>query len=166
MSRSCYNEVLIQYIWSGVYEVLIQYIWSGISDSSFLTVPSILILLLQRLHLKSQDLGFFKVEMLRFYGRGYRRYAFGTIHSFNTYLFTAYHASRLVPDIGIAEGSVAQSHLSNHILVKETDVQTNIFQNQFDPDSWTAISFISLKSLSSLWLSLFYSSILRPSWKI
>ena len=71
-----------------------------------------------------------------------------------------------MPDIGIAEVNVAQFHLSNNILVKETDVQTNIFQNQSDPDSWTAISFISLKSLSSLWLSLFYSSILRPSWKI
>lgn len=147
-SRPCYNEVLIQDIWSGV------------SDSSFLTVPRILILLLQGLHLKSQDLGFFKVEMLWFYGRGYRRCVFGTIHSLNTYLFAAHHASRLVPDIGIAEVDVAQS------LVKETNVQTNIFQNQSDPDSWTAISFISLKSLSSLWLSLFYSSILRPSWKI
>lgn len=43
-----------------------------------------------------------------------------TAHSLNT-IIAAHHGQEPV-DIVIAEVDVAQSHLSNHILVKETDV--------------------------------------------
>lgn len=81
------------------------------------------------------------------------------IYSSNKYLSSGHDGSSPVPDIGVVEVNVAQFHLTGHILVKETDIETNIFKITLSQIPEKAF-FHFFKSLSVLWLSSFYSHIL------
>ena len=110
--------------------------------------------------------------MLFFYGRGYRRCIFVTIRSFNKYRSSAHHGSRPVSDVGMVEVDVAPSHLENHRLVKETDVQTEhrIFRITLrfpisNPDSWNCYFFhfirVLIYSLAKFLLFIYPETILK-----